>query len=256
MDSGLFFRLHDGLPRQAPGSDAATQDAVRRLKPHGLPDDPRVLDIGCGPGRSLMVLGRVTGGRVIGIDLHEPFLAEAQARIDAAGLGRRLSVHKRSMLDLPAAGDGLFEPGSFDLLWAEGSICLAGFDEGLRRWRPLLRPGGLFGLTELTWLTADPPAEAVAFWRNDYPALRDEAANRAAAVAAGYRVLDSFALPPEAWWDEYYGPLGERIAAHRTAGTDHPAWAAVLDAAEAEITLYRRAGHSYGYVFYLLKRDG
>lgn len=251
MDMDRFLALHAGLPRQAPGSDLATQDAIRRLRPHGLPDDPRVLDIGCGPGRSLMMLGRVTGGRVTGIDTHGPFLAEAQARIDEAGLGRRLRVLDRSMFELEEFGDG-----AFDLLWAEGSLYIAGFDAGLARFRRLLTPGGLFGLTELTWLTGDPPAGARVFWAAAYPTMRTESVNRVAAEAAGYAVIDSVALPREAWWDEYYGPLSERIAARRAAHPDDPEWAAVLDPAAAEIDLHRRFGDSYGYVFYLLKRVG
>ena len=251
MDMQRFLALHEGLPRQAPGSDAATQEALRRLRPYGLPDDPEVLDIGCGPGRSLMMLARVTGGRVTGIDIHEPFLGEAQRRIDAAGLGRRVRVERRSMLEtesLPA--------DRFDLLWAEGSIYIAGFDAGLERWRRLLRPGGLAAVSELTWLTEQPPAAARAFWDGAYPAMRGEAANRAAAERRGWRVLDTFALPDSAWWDEYYRPLEERIAERRERHPGDAAWAAVLDAEAAEIDLRRRFGASYGYVFYLLRRLG
>ena len=110
------------------------------------------------------------------------------------------------------------------------------------------------GLTELTWLTDSPPPEAAAFWAANYPAMRDEAANRAAIQAAGYVPLDSFALPGAAWWDEYYAPLLARINRLRVDYPDDQEWAAVLDASEAEIELYRRFGDSYGYVFHLLKR--
>ncbi|HYH20532.1 MAG TPA: class I SAM-dependent methyltransferase [Azospirillum sp.] len=251
MDMDRFLTLHEGLPRQAPGSDAITQDALRRLRPYGLPDDPMVLDIGCGPGRSLMMLARVTGGRVTGIDVHPPFLAEAQRRINDAGLGRRAWAERCSMTDL-----GGYPPGMFDLLWGEGSIYIVGFGEGLERWRHLLKPGGLAAFTELTWLTGNPPAEARAFWADAHPRMATEAANRAAAERAGYRVLDTFTLPPSAWWDEYYGPLEARIAEIRERAPRDEDWAAVLDAEQAEIDLYRRFGASYGYVFYLLRRDG
>ncbi|WP_029010600.1 SAM-dependent methyltransferase [Azospirillum halopraeferens] len=251
MDDALFFALHEGLPRQAPGSDAVTQDAVRRLRAHGLPDDPEVLDIGCGPGRSLMMLARVTGGRVTGIDIHEPFLGEAQRRIDEAGLGRRARVERRSMLELDA-----LPAERFDLLWGEGSIYIAGFDAGLERWRRLLRPGGLAAFSELTWLTEAPPAEARAFWADAYPAMRTEAANRAAAERLGWRVLDTVTLPDSAWWDEYYRPLEARIAEWRERYPGDAARAAVLDAEAAEIDLRRRFGAGYGYVFYLLRRMG
>ena len=251
MDMDRFFTLHDGLPRQAPGSDAITQDALRRLRPYGLPDDPVVLDIGCGPGRSLMMLARVTGGRVTGIDVHPPFLAEAQRRINEAGLGRRVWAERCSMTDL-----GGYPPGMFDLLWGEGSIYIVGFAEGLERWRHLLKPGGLAAFTELTWLTENPPADARTFWAEAYPRMATEAANRAAAERAGYRVLDTFTLPASAWWDEYYGPLEARIGEFRERYAHDEAWTAVLEAAQAEIDLYRRFGASYGYVFYLLQRGG
>ncbi|HEY0833955.1 MAG TPA: class I SAM-dependent methyltransferase [Azospirillum sp.] len=249
MDMDRFFALHAGLPRQAPGSDAVTQEALRRLRPHGLPDDPVALDIGCGPGRSLMMLARVTGGRVTGIDVHPPFLAEAQRRINEAGLGRRAWAERCSMTDL-----GGYPPGMFDLLWGEGSIYIVGFGEGLERWRHLLKPGGLAAFSELTWLTENPPADARAFWADAYPRMATEAANREAAARAGYRVLDTFTLPPSAWWDEYYGPLEARIAEIRERDPRDEDWAAVLDAEQAEIDLYRRFGASYGYVFYLLRR--
>ena len=251
MDMDRFFALHDGLPRQAPGADSLTEDMLRRLRAHGLPEAPNALDVGCGPGRSAMVLGRA-GARVTAIDIHPPFVGETQRRIDEAGLGWRMRAERRSMTEL----DGAYPPESFDLLWAEGAIYVVGFAEGLQRWRRLIRPGGLAAVSELTWLTGHPPAEARAFWAENYPAMTTEAANRAAAERTGWRVLETHTLPASAWWDKYYRPLEARIAERRERHTLDPAWTAVLDAEAAEIDLYRRFGASYGYVFYLLRRLG
>ena len=44
------------LPQQGPGSDASTLRALRMLGE--LPDAPRVLDLGCGPGRQTLALAR------------------------------------------------------------------------------------------------------------------------------------------------------------------------------------------------------
>ncbi|WP_448192802.1 SAM-dependent methyltransferase [Azospirillum sp. sgz301742] len=252
MDMERFLQLHDGLPRQAPGSDTATLDALSRLRAHGLPDGPAVLDVGCGTGRATLLLGRATGGTVTGIDIHEPSLGETQRRIDEAGLGRRLRVERRSMFEL----DGAYPPESFDLLWSEGAIYIIGFAQGLERWRRLLRPGGLMAVSELTWLTGLPPADARAFWAEAYPAMATESANRRAAERAGYRVLETVTLPASAWWDEYYRPLETRIAERRERHPLDPQWAAVLDTQAAEIELYRQFGASYGYVFYLMRRLG
>ncbi|WP_240325275.1 hypothetical protein [Amycolatopsis thermalba] len=49
-----FFALFHGLPRQGPGSDATTLRLLELAAP--LPERPRVLDLGCGPGRSALLL--------------------------------------------------------------------------------------------------------------------------------------------------------------------------------------------------------
>ena len=69
--------------------------------------------------------------------------------------------------------------------------------------------------------------------------------------AAGFDVIDHFTLPPEAWWDEYYTPLEQRMA--RLSPPADPELAAVIDETRREIELYRRYGDSYGYVFYLMR---
>lgn len=49
-----FFSLHHNLPRQSPGSDATTRQMLALTGP--LPRRPRVLDLGCGPGRAALLL--------------------------------------------------------------------------------------------------------------------------------------------------------------------------------------------------------
>lgn len=246
MSDRALFRLFDGTPRQGPGSDACTLEALRRLP--ALPPSPRVIDLGCGAGRQTLVLARaLEGAEITAVDLHAPFLARLDAAAAAEGLTPR--IHTRCA-DFGALED---PPGSYDLLWSEGAVYRLGWAEGLRRWRPLLRPGGLAALTELTWLVDEPPEEAAAFWREGYPAMGTLAANTAAARGAGYDVLDTFALPPSAWWEEYYRPLEARIAALREESAVDPELAAVLDESAREMELYARFGNTYGYVFYLLR---
>lgn len=74
MSLRAIFNLHDGLARAAPGDDEATREALRRLGP--LPADPRVLDLGCGPGRSTLALAAaLPTARIEAVDLHAAFLA-------------------------------------------------------------------------------------------------------------------------------------------------------------------------------------
>lgn len=247
MSFDAFFRVHEGLQREAPGDDASTLSALTRLGP--LPPRPRVLDLGCGPGGHTLALARaLPDADIVAVDLHAPFIDRLRREVAALGLASR--VHPR-VADFGALDE---EPGAIDLVWSEGAIYHLGFGTGLRRWRPLLRPGGAMAITELTWLGPPEtrPAEAVAFWAAAYPAMTTIAANRAAAEDAGLQVLATFTLPERAW-AAYYEPLAARVDALRDEAEADPALAAALAETTAEIELWRRCGAHYGYVFYLLR---
>ncbi|WP_426404555.1 GNAT family N-acetyltransferase [Streptomyces sp. R-07] len=235
-----FFALHHGLPRQGPGSDTTTR---RLLALAGrLPERPRVLDLGCGPGRSALLLAAEAGAEVTAVDTHEPFLAELRETAAARGLGGSVRTLRADMGALP------FPDGSFDLVWAESSVFVLGFDRALAEWRRLLAPGGTLVLTECVWTTTEPGAAARAFWEDHYT-LRTVAGNAAAAVGAGYQVLGTVPQP-ESDWDEYYVPL----AAHADAAdTTVPGMAEAVAGARAEITLRREHGADYGYAGFVLR---
>jgi SAM-dependent methyltransferase len=242
----LFWRLHDHLPRQAPGSDTTTRRLLDLARP--WPDAPRIIDIGCGPGRSSLVLAHETRGHVTAVDLHVPFLDELSAAATAAGVTERITTLEASMDDLPVAD------GAFDLVWAEGSAYVMGFDAALGSWRRLLAPGGALVLTECEWLTTDPSDDARTFWDAEYPGMRSTAGNVAAAMNAGWTVAATVVLPDTDWWDEYYAPLVERIEALVTV--DSPDAEAVLAAERAEIDIRRRHGDEYAYTGYVLRDRG
>ncbi|GED99887.1 ubiquinone/menaquinone biosynthesis methyltransferase [Gordonia spumicola] len=234
-----FMHVHSGLPREAPGSEE-TLDLLLRLA-GSLPADPRIVDVGCGPGAAAVPLAVKTGGTVIGVDLHEPFLADLASRADAAGVADRVTGLAASMESLP------LEPGSVDLLWAEGSIYIMGFDAGLAAWRELLSDDGVIVLTECEWLTDTPSDEAREFWAA-YEGMRSTPANVAAAWDAGYRVIATYVLP-DSDWDAYYVPLAARIDKLRAEGFDPD----VLDAASAEIGVRARNASDFAYTAYVLK---
>ncbi|MEU1896076.1 bifunctional class I SAM-dependent methyltransferase/N-acetyltransferase [Streptomyces pristinaespiralis] len=235
-----FFALHHGLPRQGPGSDDTTRRLLTTVGP--LPGRPRVLDLGCGPGRSALLLAERTGALVTAVDLHQPFLDELRRGAVARGVGDSIVTVHADMGELP------FPDGSFDLIWAESSAYSIGFDTALEKWRRLLSPGGSLVLTECEWTSAAPSPQARAFWDTHYP-LRGTADNCSAAVAAGYTVLGLY-RQPESDWDEYYGPLGERADA---ADPGAPGMREALAATRAEIAMRRDHGAEYGYTGYVLR---
>jgi SAM-dependent methyltransferase len=239
-----FQLVYCGLPRAGPGSDGSTRRALRYLPE--LPGDPLILDLGCGPGRQTLVLAEELNAKVTAIDIHYPFLERVEKAAEKAGLAHLVETRHISMDELDYA------EGSIDLIWSEGAVYQIGFERGLEYFRPLLKPGGLIGLTEPVWLTDNPETEVREFWK-EYPDLKTVDAALESVEALGYKVLGRFTLPGSDWWDEYYSPMSERIEQLRPGAND--ILAQIIAGAETEIDMHRRFGGQYGYEFIIIDKN-
>lgn len=242
----VFFEVHSGNSREGPGCFASTQRAFLALP--GLPPSPRILDIGCGPGRQTLDLASLTDGTIHAVDNHPPFIEALRAAAASLRLRARVSTEVADMNSLP------FPPGSFDLIWSEGAIYIIGLEKGLALWKPLLKRGGYIALTHVAWLREDPPDEIKEFWTGAYPAIDTLAGNAAVFQHAGYDLLETFVLPERAWIDEYYRPLEQKVKSLRTRYAGDPAALEVLDAEDQEFALYRKYSAYYGYAFFIARR--
>jgi len=89
-------------------------------------DKHHILDVGCGSGIPTMELARLSNGQIIGLDINQPLLDRLTRKIEKAGLSDRAKTLKCSMFDMD------FLDESFDIIWAEGSISVIGFERGLK----------------------------------------------------------------------------------------------------------------------------
>lgn len=240
----LMFSFYERVDRKGPGSKASTGKALAMLD--GLPPNPRIVDLGCGAGEASLVLAGATQGNVTAVDIHQPFLHQLEARAAREGLEDRITTVQADMADPP------FPDGSFDLVWSEGAVYIVGFEQGLKRWRRLLRTGGFIAVSEASWLCEVPPREAVDFWTSEYPAMTNIEDNLAKVRSASFVPVGHFALPSKDW-ENYYGPVQDQLAVFRSENSDNGEAQTFADSLQREIDVWKECGSSYGYVFYLGK---
>lgn len=248
-DLDLLIDLHLPNPRQGPGTDAATR---RALDLSGLRGRAglEIADLGCGTGASTCVLAEDLDARVTAVDFVPAFLDALRARAAARGVADRIAPLAASFDALP------FALGSLDAIWSEGAIYSLGFEAGLAAWRPLLKPGGVLAVSEITWLTAARPTALQEHWEAEYPEIGTASAKLAALEAQGFSPIGYFPLPRAAWMDGYYTPLRARFPAFLAAHEGDPDARRIVDAEEREIALYEQNAAFVSYGFYVARRVG
>ena len=243
----IFSEIFEGLPRQGPGDAVSTARALALLT--DLPNEPRLLDIGCGSGMQTRVLAERTLGYIVAVDINGTSLAELRRSSNKIGLPSVIAPVRASMSALPVLNE------SFDAVWSEGAAYIMGFDGALREWRHPLKGNGYVAISELTWLRPVPPKEVIHFWKANYPAMRSTGENLQAIRTSGYRETGHFVLPTSSWWNTYYGPLEERIVALRRKYQHEPQACEQLASVALEIDLFRKHSDCYGYVFYTMRAN-
>jgi cyclopropane fatty-acyl-phospholipid synthase-like methyltransferase len=234
-----FGRIFEPLDRWGIGSEADTLKALDKL-----PFSPQtILEIGCGKGIATQILAKHSSAMITAVDNYQPALARLSEVLTDAGLEDRVQTCCASMDDLPFAAE------SFDVIWAEGCAYVIGVKTALEQWRELLRNNGVLVFSDLVWQTAKPSAQALSFWNKEYPDMSTNTVRIEQAQAAGYRVLDSFALSEQAW-QAYYGPLQRRVEVLKP----DMAGSAALRDIETELTVYQQKGNDFAYQMLVLQK--
>lgn len=241
----IFFEIHSSLPREGPGDNASTRKAYLMLP--DLPEKPRILDVGCGPGMQTIELAKLSNGRIDALDNHQPFLDHLKKRAEEEGVSDRINIINGDMFALN------YEDKSFDLIWSEGAIYIIGFEKGIREWRKLLTDKGYVVVSELSWLRPDSPEEVRKFFAEGYPGIKTINENLETIKKAGYRIINHFVLPDESWWNNYYIPIAAKIPSLRLKYRDDKEALAILDCEELEMEMFRKYSKYYGYVFYIMQ---
>jgi ubiquinone/menaquinone biosynthesis C-methylase UbiE len=234
------------MPRQGGGRDEYTQKAFEFIPKINT---PKILDIGCGPGMQTIKLAKISGGNVIGIDIFQQYLDQLNDSIKKENLTDSVKAVKMDMNKIN------YPEESFDIIWAEGSIFIMGFEKGLAEWKKLIKPKGFLAVHEMAWINDNPPKEIVDYWQEIYPYITTIDENLKIIEKCGYEILGYFALPENAWWEFYYNPLEKRLEKLKIKFKENPKAMDMINESYREIDLFRKYNHWYGSVFYVMQKQ-
>jgi ubiquinone/menaquinone biosynthesis C-methylase UbiE len=242
----IFFDIHKDLPRQGSGRDKYTEKAFNIIP---TIKNPKILDIGCGPGLQTIHLAKISSGKIIGIDIHQPYLDQLEKLIQKEKLSNKITTDNKSMFNMD------FQKNYFDIIWAEGSIFIIGFERGLMEWKQYLKPKGFLAVHEMTWLKHNPPKEIRDYWKKVYPDINTIEFNLKIIKKSGYNIIGFFPLPEDAWWDFYYEPLEKRLKKMRVKYKNNKKAQEMINIEQEEIDLFRRYSSWYGSVFFVMQKN-
>jgi ubiquinone/menaquinone biosynthesis C-methylase UbiE len=242
-----FIEFYKRLDRQGPGDDKYTELAFRLLEQ--LPRNPRILDIGCGSGKQTLALARIARCEITAVDIYDCLLNKLEVSSRQQTLKGSITTLNGSMFDLP------FDDEQFDLIWSEGSIYIMGFENGLREWKRLLKPGGYQVASEITWLQRDIPDEIYFFWNRAYPEIGTTTEKLSVIENSGYKPLAHITLPEYGWLQNYYNEM-KSIKTDYLSEYGHlqEARQVVENELNLEMNMYHKYKEYYSYVYYVMQK--
>lgn len=191
------------------------------------PENPRILDIGCGSGVPTIELARLCDCRIVALDNDRYQLSLLEKKVKYKGLEDRIEVINCSAKNMN------FPDESFDIIWSEGLIFVIGFEKGLKEWRHILKPGG-------------------------YMAIHDEKGNVEQKLelitACGYELLDHFILDRDIWWNEYCAPMEREIHNIQNKYPGESNLIGKFGRELREIELFNKEPEKFESVFFVMKK--
>lgn len=244
MDYIIDF--HVSAKRQGPGSTEDTLKALGYLPQ--ITDKATILDIGSGTGEQTFTLAEHSPANIVAVDMLLNFLDELVTRRNVLGLENRIKTVEADMDNLD------FPEESFDVIWSEGAIYNIGFKRGLTEWRRYLKDNGYIVVSEISWTTDERPAEIESYWIEAYSEIDTMEEKLKVIRNSGYEPITHFELSEEAWLENYYNPMEERIESFLQKYNNSEDVKTFINLVHEEIEVYKQYHEYFNYVFYIAKK--
>ncbi len=241
-----FYELFEALPRGGPGDNKSTRKAFNTIPK--LPEQPLILDIGCGPGVQTIELTKLSKGTIIALDNHQAFLNKLMKKAKEEQLLDHIVPKNKSMLDMD------FEENTFDIIWSEGALYFMGFQNGLRRCHQLLKNDGFLAVTEIVYLVNNPPAPLIQYFKKEYSDIKAVKDKIDLIQNERFHLVFNFTLPESSWLDSFYLPMEKELTRLTKKYQGNEIALGIFEEMKNEINLYKKFSDFYGYEFFIMQR--
>jgi ubiquinone/menaquinone biosynthesis C-methylase UbiE len=152
-----------------------------------------VLEIGCGTGYTACLLAKKYDANVAAVDINSKILEVAKKRAVEEGVSDKVKIIEADAEELPLLSN------TFDVAIAESVLSLCDSKKVASEMYHILKPNGVFGANEATYLRA-PPEELRTFISGSLGGLLlQESEWRAVFKEAGFVNLASRVYPVNSW---------------------------------------------------------
>jgi ubiquinone/menaquinone biosynthesis C-methylase UbiE len=118
----------------------------------------KVLDVGCGTGKTPCYLASTHGCSVIAVDINRSMLSRSRERARRERLGNSVRFELADAQNLP------YDDCHFDVILCESVTAFVGDKaKTIGEYARVVKPRGYIGLNETTWVREPPPARVVEY---------------------------------------------------------------------------------------------
>ncbi|MFH0975136.1 MAG: class I SAM-dependent methyltransferase [Spirochaetota bacterium] len=185
------------------------------------PDNPIILDIGCGTGVPTLALAENFNGIIYAVDSDKSSLTWLQKKIDESKYSDRIKIIHASINE-----NYLFNI-NFDIILAEGFLNVIGFEKGLPVLVKHIKSKGYIII---------------------HDEIKDDARKKDIFKKYNLNLIGSFRLDKNEWWDDYYRCMEAGI---KSLNDD-----SLFKNEISEIKEYKKNPESFKSIYYILQFAG
>jgi len=184
-------------------------------------EKPIILDVGCGSGVPTIALAEIFNGIITAVDNDTKSIDRLEEKVKKLNLSDRISIINSSFWNIE------FEENHFDIIVAEGFLNVICFEKGFLEVIKLLKTNGYFIIHDE--------------YKNHNKKIEFIANNNC-------KILDSFRLDKNVWWNDYYKCLEKEISLHKNKD--------LFKSDLNEIEMYKKDSSQFNSIYYIVEKKG